>query len=461
MPKSALNFIVPDINLSNSLVNYNQKKGESMIPWKLITEFDQEKHLFSNIVDTNYFVNSFICSCGHVDILVRYIHEKLDYTCPLCGNRTFHDANSAWRNIDYFLSYNKDIELSYSYDIVICKESIEARYITMIPKSIDFMRQKVLFSRKKLASLHITDKGNIEESFKIEVNGDVSNKLKKILIIRLNKKSNHFNLPMSEHEPLDIDSAHFFLRNKHLKNFDFYRWMDIDSLPTIEMTLEKALKIISNHRKEKSVRKTIYNNYCLQKRESDVIHTSLIEAFTKEIGDPNILVQLLQLNIYDSYFYKDDSIKFLQILKRRFAEKQILALFIELSKDNSLRIYFKDMKRTITQIEDIDDFFKTNVKLKCTVLKLHNAATGYERNHLQKKLANKKIYNTKHKLKPCVQIDNYKIRLPQNGTELYDWANTLHNCMAGYYKMIANNETLIYGFFANDSIEFAVEISEE
>jgi len=69
-------------------------------------------------------------------------------------------------------------------------------------------------------------------------------------------------------------------------------------------------------------------------------------------------------------------------------------------------------------------------------------------------------YNEKHKLKPCTKMNTYEIKLPQNEQELHAWAETLHNCMAGYYDRIVQNETLIYGFILNNKIEFAVEISE-
>lgn len=430
-----------------------------MIPWKLVTKFDDEQHLFSNIIDTKYVVNSFTCSCGHVDLLIGYLYDEIEYTCPICKNSVFYDANNAWRNIDYFLSYNNDIEF-YSYDISTCKDSLEARYVTKIPTNIDFMRKKVLYSGKKLCSLLINDKGDIKESSIIKENEDINNELKTILVNSLNKKPDHFNLPTSEYERLNLDSASFFLKNKDLNDYGFYNWAVNRGLTTEHIAIEKALHILANDRKEKSVKRMIYNNYLNYNRKNKGFNPSLIEIFTRDIKDSNILVKLLELDIYNCNLSTGYIILLIQILKKRYSEKQILVLFVELSKNNSRRQYFVDMMHAISDIDDIDNFFKVHKKVKCNISSLHDAAVEYTRKCLQKRLSIGTIYNEKHQLKPCIQIDNYEIKLPQNGIELLDWAETLHNCMASYYEMIVKNETSIYGFFIKNKIEFAVEISE-
>jgi hypothetical protein len=59
------------------------------------------------------------------------------------------------------------------------------------------------------------------------------------------------------------------------------------------------------------------------------------------------------------------------------------------------------------------------------------------------------------------KIDDYIVKLPHNGAELYTWADVLHNCMASYLSEIENKQTFIYGFFIEDKIVFAVEIRNE
>ena len=59
-----------------------------------------------------------------------------------------------------------------------------------------------------------------------------------------------------------------------------------------------------------------------------------------------------------------------------------------------------------------------------------------------------------------VNLETYEIKLPQNGKELYEWSNELHNCLSIYYKSIQKRETTVYGFFLENEIKFAVEIRD-
>jgi len=57
-----------------------------------------------------------------------------------------------------------------------------------------------------------------------------------------------------------------------------------------------------------------------------------------------------------------------------------------------------------------------------------------------------------------VKIDNFKVELPNNGAQLYCWADDLHNCLASYLDNIKEKSTIVYGFFKGTKIQFAVEI---
>jgi len=63
-------------------------------------------------------------------------------------------------------------------------------------------------------------------------------------------------------------------------------------------------------------------------------------------------------------------------------------------------------------------------------------------------------------MKPCIVANTYQVKLPKTRKELLDWADELHNCMAGYFKMIQNHETIIYCFFQEGILVFAVEICD-
>jgi len=116
-----------------------------IISWKLTTDFDKQRHLFFDKIETGYIVETYICSCGHTDFITKCPEQKLNYICKECKNTKFYDANSAWRNISHFLYQNLDLEFSYAYDIQIDNHAISSLYITRIPQDINFFSRKVIY----------------------------------------------------------------------------------------------------------------------------------------------------------------------------------------------------------------------------------------------------------------------------------------------------------------------------
>jgi len=213
-----------------------------MIPWKLTSQFDKEQHLFSNSIDTDYVIHSFKCSCGHVVFLIEHSFNEADYACPVCSNIDFYNANDARQDIGYFLSQNSELELDYSFGISTCSDSIEAKYTTKLPESIDFLRKKIISSEKKIYGLSILSDGEKKESFEMEKNEDIFEKLKRNLIKQLNETPEHFNLPTSRETKLNLNNTTFFLQNKHLREFDFCSWIDVKSLPLENINIQEALR---------------------------------------------------------------------------------------------------------------------------------------------------------------------------------------------------------------------------
>jgi len=426
-----------------------------MTPWKLTTEFNKTQHLFSKKVNIDYLVNTFTCICGHVDFVLSHKYNEIDYTCPMCENKTFYDANLLWKNIDLFITKYEDVKITGEYNIFTCKEKIEAKYIITAPIKIDFLRKRVYYNEKSIYSLSLFKDGEIKEKYEIEKDNEIFTQLNKNLVTQLNLTPKYFDLPDSKGKLYYLHNIQFFLQNPHLKDIDFYSWTEVEELPKKTMTIEKALRFVSNHRQEKSVKKAVYRNYRYQLNTYLKFSPSLIEVFTKAIKDPNILCQLLQLYIYDknidSYLLSD----FLASVQKVYSNKQILSLFEELSKNFVSSQFFSDM---MLGILGIDDFFEKHKKVKCTIRSLHDTSATYRRKYSNNISSNKKIFYDKQKLKACISINKYYVKLPKDGAELLRWADALHNCMDSYFDMILNNETTIYGFCTDNKINFAVEI---
>ena len=140
-----------------------------MIAWRLTTEFDKQKHLFFDKIQTGYVVETYICTCGHTSFITKHPKQKLNYICEACENTKFYDANAAWQNIFYFLDQNPDLKLSYKYDIRTDEVAISSQYITSIPKSIDFSTHKVIYSNKPVYSLILGMDGEVKEDYSLRV----------------------------------------------------------------------------------------------------------------------------------------------------------------------------------------------------------------------------------------------------------------------------------------------------
>jgi len=431
-----------------------------MTAWKLTTDFNEQQHLFFEKIETDYVVEAYACSCGHTDFIIKSQKQEFQYVCSECENDKFNDANNAWRNTEHFLYQNLDLKLLFAYDIHTEPTKVVSRYITQIPTEIDFLNKKIIFSKKSLYSFTLTSEGDLEENYALHLKRKIYSELKKRLIHYINK-SDCFNIPHSKGKELNLKMASFFLKNSHLQDFDFYYWSDVDALGDKEIDIKSALSLVSNGKKEKSVKKAIYQNYMNQMNENQKFYSTFIEIFTENIEDINILVALLGIRFERSsvgYIEKDALRSLIVFLKENYTEKQMLALFSkeDLSAQETL---FTDAVNEFNYDEEvIREKFR---KVDCKIEVLHDEFVRCAREKRYQGMVEQKLYYSKKEIEPCVQTDIYTIKLPRNGQELYEWADELHNCMAGYFKGIQSHETIKYGFFQEDNIQFAVEIGDK
>lgn len=55
-------------------------------------------------------------------------------------------------------------------------------------------------------------------------------------------------------------------------------------------------------------------------------------------------------------------------------------------------------------------------------------------------------------------MEDLTYRLPQDSRQLHEWSQVMHNCMYGYASTIEKGESLIYGVFREDALQYAIEI---
>jgi hypothetical protein len=427
-----------------------------MIAWRLTTDFDKQKHLFFEKIKTNYVIVAYICSCGYIDFVIKYSKQYVEYVCSRCENTKFYDANIAWKHGNFLYQY-KDLDFTFEYDIENYTNGISSRYITKIPKTIDFLNSKVIFGKKSVCNLKLTIDGELKQSYALRLDEKKLSKLKKNLILYINKNK-CLDIPYPKDKDLTLKMVSFFLKNKHLKDFDFYHWNDIDILEGQDIDINDALKIISNNHKAKSVRKTIYQNYIRQLKNSNSFDSKFIEAFTKTIRDINILVKLLSLELIYSKYSSVDS-KYLEemivFLKKHYTEKQLLQFFSSKEFDSNKYLFRDTVHEFYFNKDLLHNKFK---KVPCKVASLHDEFVRCSKEQRYEYMMYQKLNYTEEENQACIQLNNNKVRLPKTGQELYEWADALHNCMAGYFDDIKDKESIIYGFFQDNVLSFAVEI---
>ena len=89
---------------------------------------------------------------------------------------------------------------------------------------------------------------------------------------------------------------------------------------------------------------------------------------------------------------------------------------------------------------------------------LHDHLFVCARRQRNSNLSEEKLYYEEKFEKAQSSVMNYAVKLPYTNKELYDWSIELHNCLSSYHGIIDSGKEVVYGFFKNEVIEFAVSI---
>jgi hypothetical protein len=252
----------------------------------------------------------------------------------------------------------------------------------------------------------------------------------------------------------------FFRTYPHLRNYDFLEWKDIEFLPSdTNLSIESALEYIGCGRTEKSLKKVLFKNYKNKLKENEKYRFLYINLVCKYISDPNIALKMIELDFDEHLEYLHDK-NFLEVffvfLVQRYTYKQIAKFFLDYVNG-----YPYILNDSATMVNDIGDDIVHLPTIKANVHEIHNALVT-----LMHKVENNNLFQTVYDypmevLNRCVEIDEYIVKVPQDGLELYNWSNILKNCLSSYNKIIVSNTSIIYGFFKDDILEFAIELRED
>ena len=427
------------------------------LSWKLTSNTIEQNTLLKNSNEV-YDIDLFVCSCEDFDFVVKDQNDSVHYICKECENEIYYDANEANENIGQFVDRLKDITQFLTFEIEKESDIISSVCYLNLPYKFSFLEESFEYKKVYIYKLHVNKKGDISKTQygfipSPEISTIMTNKLYPYILLQrqinqidlLSKKT--FNMINNE-----------FIENIDLIDYELLDW----ELTNIKVNyLDEAFQYILNQRKEKSVKRAIYEAYEKMIRSDGKFNPIYTYALTKHIKDPNILSKVINLPFYqkilDTYSENDKELldngfeSFIVFLKKYYSETQIYNML----KSEKSRL-LKDIIQEIVFYEGYqgNSFQKTKANLKL----LHNAlvkANKTQRDIIALEMSFSYVKNVQDR---CIDIDGYLVLLPTTGKELSQYANDLENCMLGYADSIYNNETVIYLFFREGEIKFAVEI---
>jgi hypothetical protein len=440
----------------------------------------ENQHLDDEIV-------TYLCACGEQKIIHKNKQEDLvKYSCEVCGDNTrFRNAedyysNSIWYNCienlfdkEFLLSLEPKIDFDEKNKALNCNICIK------VPEYFDTKSNEVIFLHKSIFRISTDESAKLEYQLIANFNisekvterysdiGEISakelsnrnptlKKYKATIIRELTLKSVSNTLKQAK----NLDEFEFFMNNSHLKNSEFFQWENINLLPSnTDFSLEKALEYVSNFRPEKSVKKKINENYIKQLNKHNKYNFIYVYAITRCISDVNILTSLIELDLSEHFSYIDSPCKFIPFLKylnHKFSEKQSKQLFKQYK--NNEHFWLNDSVTIFFEIENRCEHLEIK---RCRYDDIHDSMAKYHSMLIEDDMRNTQFTYENKFINACKLVKNYEVKLPANGRELYEWSNELMNCLSSYGSAIDDKRTVVFGFFEENNIKFAVEIDYE
>lgn len=430
------------------------------LSWKLTSNTDEQNTLFKDSGSV-YDIDVFLCSCGHYEFITRNKIDEIEYCCRECGNNHFYNANEALASINFFLSNIKNINDFLTMRIEKTNEEVSVVCYFRLPYQFNFLREIIKQKKLYVYKLSISDEGKISKEYLNTPSLELSQEMTKKLYpyITENRKLTQFDL-LSKKTFEKINNE--FRVNFNLIDFELLSW---DNNEFGERHLSGALEYILNKRREKSVKKALYKSYGDIVKSKNSFNPIYTFVFTKHVKDPNILSRLLDLKLQNSLEIYDDEYTerkldsgfeaFILFLKKHYSETNIYNI---LKNKRDTGDYLTDTIQEVLFYEESN--LDTFVKTKSNIRSIHNMLVQVNSRQRYNEMYEMKFQYTKEVKQKCIKLDNYDVILPQNGEELFRYAEQLQNCMAGYAQSIKHNWTAIYIFYKNDEIQFAAEVCE-
>ncbi|MBE0515695.1 PcfJ domain-containing protein [Sulfurimonas sp.] len=425
--------------------------------WLLNTKQNDHMSLFvdDEIASAN-FTRVYSCKCGFNEIIAGNVIRE-EYSCPRCHNSLFFDVEDIKKDFDSFILdqyYNKRIKLNFKLHtkVALHNNKVEALAIIKIPSNVNFLEKKVIKQDLVILTAPYTSKP-------IELEPSPLRKIKRELQkLSVQKRlfESYIDMKLSSLPSRREKQFEFTLSHYNLKNFEFMKWTHTHHLTKSKYTIETALIELLNDKQFKSVKIALFENYAYQLKNNKTFNPNFVHMATSKFSNINHIVSLLALKLNFEVFDDEQLLfKFIDFMLSRYTERQVTHYFMKLESSNHQYI-LRDTLLTFKRIREL--LSHDTSKVKCSPNAIHRQFVQLS---LTIKYKNKPINHFEYstlQLSHQVKMGAYNVNLPKNNFELFEWANELQNCLAGYEDKIASHETTIYGFFMQSNLIFAVEI---
>ncbi len=464
----------------------------SSMGWRFESDLDELNTLFS-AENLPYKIMTYICNCKDAEPVGITCHkfdeaEDVEYVCPHCLNTDFYDANymlseSAWHS-DIHELFPIEQLMALPPSILHDPYSSGKRFQMKIdiPYAYDCVRNKLYYLEKVLYETIINPSQPPMEKIYAEFNlyeehdpldrliydiktpsldvaiseCELLSNYKQVILDSL--KSNHrYSTHPSIPSCRNLNQAAVFLAYPHLKEFEFVYWSHLHILPSNqEWTVMEALDFVANYRSEKTLKKAIYKEYNKMMLTSDKYNFRFTKAVAQHIHDVNVAIRMMSIRFNQHLQMIENELlnRFMAFLVKHYTAKQLEKLF-KAYAENDL-FWFVDTIRAFDQTEEYLEEFPN---VRCSIYDLHDALMEVLHSESMREQLTHVTFNYPQIYhKACGIMDGYEVRLPYSGFELYEWGNTLHNCLSTYYERITNHNSVIFGFFENGVLSMAIEL---
>lgn len=463
----------------------------SIIPWKFDFQFEQAPSLFKN-ENLPYSVSVYQCSCEDSEpfAIIHHEDDNAYYACPACSNSLFYDANKVRHNSFWYEPlrnlFDENILLSLKPQVNVDEQTkiVYLQIIIDIPESFDLICNKIKYHEKVLYEAIIEPskpiKQNLYAEYELEslfnvqdyywIKEDYPSRCKLInrceilvsfknALVQRIKKHDEFKYRNEFLECKTLEQAAMLIAFPKLKSCEFFYWEELHLLPSDkDLTIIDALDYVADYRKEKSFKKAVYLHYKKSLNKTNKFNFRYIKNIAHYIKDVNLAIRMIKINLnqHVSRVKYEALNSFFAYLSKYYTEKQLEKLFNEYA--------ISDPYWFIDTVEFFNQFYADDENLSaplCNIYSIHDGVINSKYySAILKELSDVTFSYEDKYVNACIIFDAFRFELPQTGIELYNWGETLNNCLSTYYEKIIESESIIYGIFKENTLYAAIEISD-